>query len=993
MPWQGRFIIHHGGREEVLDAASLGTLAGKAARGIADALPEAERIGLVARTSPALIAAWAGCLLAGKTPCILQYPNFKASRDYWGRSVNAGISQCGLEAVLLSEEVDAGLVESAVPTVRLDALETGRGLPSGDAGRLFSGDLAGSIIQLSSGTTGWRKGIEFSLDSLRRHALDYGGHLGLEAEDVMVSWLPLYHDMGFVTSLVMPLLLGFTSVLVDPADWVLRPGLLFEMIERHKGTLTYMPNFGFEVARMHYGEEDLSSMRRFVSCSEPTRAETMERFSAALGVQPGRLSNCYAMAENVFAVAQSDGLDFRQVDGRSWLSCGEPIPGVEVESREGQLWVRSPYSVTSYVSGGKICDARGFYPTGDLGEIVDGVVVVRGRVKDVAIVAGEKYILSDIDHELNEVFPECRGRACALALEDQGKGTQSLLAVVESSRFWDMRPSPGEERALAKATGLELLSVRFVPPSFITKTSSGKVNRRETAGNLRLIGQDQQEEGSGLGRENLLAEFPTLATGLPASEALDSLGFISLSCRLLELGLELAPWHTLDHITRESQASTPKAGVVSIVSLMCGNEDCFIDYDYLDDLSQSLGLPVHFEHFSHPRLDVLLQDLIFHDYFMPRDEENAAHYRQFSQHIKRLKQATVLLIGSYDAFSLPLFNVHSGLDHRFIEDPRAGYLCTRWPGYFAGHGMLKRKIYMPQSYKKNEVNNYIMSLASYVGSLYFRCSFQDEFKAYTKDWEYQEYYGPDDFFPKWYHNPARDFTAVRSVLKKFLVDRKNEFRLTAGEERNKILDPGMWHYCGVLADENLVNECIDFCEPYDRIGIVGPRCSLTSLTNRLLENGKQLVFVAEGDAQAASCDCFVQTGYGEELARDKPCFLVMDHPLSRLERYARLEELVPLSQVREFIQSNTRCADRAKGEELLRANCRRNIPAWGDAVLVAGRDISSDTIIEESMLSVEPGVAGMPGYCARALAGLRLLKPRGKGEVISLLDLEPQRVA
>src|SRR5262249_6891073 len=118
---------------------------------------------------------------------------------------------------------------------------------TGAPSRLGSLSPDAAILQMSSGTTGQRKAIRFTLQQIGRHADDYNATLGLSANDRIVSWLPLYHDMGFIACFVMPLLFGVPVAMIDPIDWVHSPGLLFDVIETVGGTLCFLPNFGFEV--------------------------------------------------------------------------------------------------------------------------------------------------------------------------------------------------------------------------------------------------------------------------------------------------------------------------------------------------------------------------------------------------------------------------------------------------------------------------------------------------------------------------------------------------------------------------------------------------------------------------------------------------------------------------------------------------------------------------------------------------------------------------
>ena len=178
-----------------------------------------------------------------------------------------------------------------------------------------------------------------------------------------------------------------------------------------------------------------------MSCSEPVYADTARRFLAAHAIPAERFAACYAMAENVFAVTQSDGLVVVEVEGTELVSCGAPIPGVELAIRDGQIHVRSATAVHAYLGGAQVADAHGFYPTGDLGHMAAAAtgaagLVVTGRTGDVLNIAGRKYMLNDLDHAVNQAFPAAKGRAAALASHNPRLGTEQLLVLAESADFY-----------------------------------------------------------------------------------------------------------------------------------------------------------------------------------------------------------------------------------------------------------------------------------------------------------------------------------------------------------------------------------------------------------------------------------------------------------------------------------------------------------------------------------------------------------------------------
>ena len=968
------------GRLRRLDAAQWRAGAAARAEFFAARLPGARAVALIGRTGTDLLLAWLGLLLAGKTPCLLQYPTAKLSRDYWEQSIRASLADCGLDAVVADDTVDPG-ADLGVAFAPLP-----RDLPP--AARDWPEPEEGAIIQLSSGTTGVRKGIRFSLAALRRHALDYGAHLGLGPDEVMVSWLPLYHDMGFVTAWIMPLALGCATVLADPMDWVRRPGLFFDLVARCGGTRSYQPNFALEVLARSYGGQDLATLREVTACSEPTRAGTLERFARATGLPPARLSNCYAMAENVFAV--SHGRNPRRLadDGRELVGCGRPAPGVAVKVVDGQLWVKSPTSLRGYVDGRDITDAEGFYPTGDMGFLAGGEVFVQGRRGDVVIVGGEKHFLSDVDLAVARLRPESRGRVCAFAEDDPRLGTEAVRVLIERPDFWAGGPEAGAlSRALAERTGLTALEAEFAPPGFITKTSSGKVNRRRTGRDYALARAGRGFEAGGSGAEAVFRQFPQLAAGGPVGRLLDSLGYLTLTLLLAEHGTSCSQEEDARDLLARL-ADGPGAGsgaddglgeVLLIVSLCCYREDGFFTSAYLDGLSRALGVPVHFERHIVPRAEGLLSDLVFHDWFMPRVQDG--RYDPFRAVMARIKQAGVILFGQTTELVHPRFVTYPVLAHDFRGDPAADALAMRWPGYFRNHHLLPRTLLTPFGFDPARVNGQLRDLCACLGAEMFRLAFIAEYADQTVDWEWRELTDYDDYM-RASLDPARDRGALQAAFTAHLRGLSG-LKLTRGPRRNRMFKHGA-HFCGWPLQEALLARAERFCLPHRVIGVAGPECSAPELARRLRTQGKELVFLTDNAGDEVAFDAFLQTGYDESLRRNKPSLLLMDGPLARLARYARSPFPLPAAQLREFLEARPDGEDLRLAQELLDAHR----PDGAAGSLAAARDLPAGRRLDAAdVVPAGRAAPGLPAWCAAAAAGRTLRRAVAAGEPLTLADI------
>jgi acyl-CoA synthetase (AMP-forming)/AMP-acid ligase II len=490
---------------------------------------------LILQHGPDLVYAYFGCVLNGSIPAIMPFLTEKLLPERYRAELSALLGVTRPVAVVtypdFEGEVRAAMgAESPVRQVIVSGDEPALATDEPDWESLPGlqrqpEDIA--LLQHSSGTTGLQKGVALSHRAVLRQLEVYSNALRLERErDVIVSWLPLYHDMGLIASYLMPLLLGVKLVLMSPFDWVRAPYRLLQSISAHHGTLTWLPNFAYNFCAQKIRDRDLqdvdlSSLRGVINCSEPCRPESHAAFTerfAAFGLRPGALMTCYAMAENVFAVTQAgldgpvqedvierDALQVERVarpavesDGRArlhMLSNGRPLPNVAVrivdgEGRElperaiGEIALHSDCMLSEYY---RRPDATrqaflpgGWYLTGDLGYLAGGELYVSGRKKDLIIVGGKNLYPQDIETAASQVPGVHPGRVVAFGLYDEVAGTEEVALVAEVDTA-----DPAEREALADAvrqavtrnTAVTLRRVHLVDAGWIIKTSSGKTAR------------------------------------------------------------------------------------------------------------------------------------------------------------------------------------------------------------------------------------------------------------------------------------------------------------------------------------------------------------------------------------------------------------------------------------------------------------------------------------------------------------------------------------
>lgn len=380
------------------------------------------------------------------------------------------------------------------------------------------------LLQHSSGSTGLQKGVALSHRAIFNHLDAYGESICLKREDVIVSWLPLYHDMGLIACFLMPILNGVHVVQMSPFDWVRAPYRMLQSISKYRGTLTWVPNFAYNFCAQKIRDRDLegvdlSSWRTSVNTSEPVKYKShamfYDRFKS-YGLRLETLQTSYGMAENVFAATQNDTSRLPNVeevdreafisdriarpafDGRpaiQMMSCGKPIPhttlrivddkGRDLPERHiGEIVLKSNCMLTEYYNRPDITQKAflpgGWYMSGDYGYMVNGEIYVAGRKKDIIIVGGKNVYPQDLEAMACEVPGVHPGRTVAFGMFDESQGTEEVVIIAEVDTEDEAEHERiGDEirRHVTKNSAIAVHHVRVVGPKWVLKTSSGKVAR------------------------------------------------------------------------------------------------------------------------------------------------------------------------------------------------------------------------------------------------------------------------------------------------------------------------------------------------------------------------------------------------------------------------------------------------------------------------------------------------------------------------------------
>ncbi len=489
-------------------------------------IPPGEVVILILDHSADLLYAFFGALLQRSIPAILPYLTEKLSPEHYSKSLAALFRVTRPAAVLTASEFVATVRQArgaaAAPQILLTPSPAAP-VHTPELPNNFPPSDEIALLQHSSGTTGLQKGVALSHRAIFNQLESYSRALRLTPNDVIVSWLPLYHDMGLIAGFLLPILRRIPLVLMSPFDWVRAPYRLMQAVSQYRGTLSWLPNFAYnfcaqKIRPRHLQGVDLSTWRAVINCSEPMYAEShrmfLEKF-APYGLRPSALATCYAMAENVFAVTQG-GIDspptqdvislnaftrhHRAIPARdgeaslTMLSAGRPLDNVQIrvldearnplpERHIGEIALRSDCMLTGYFNRPDATAQafhNGWYLTGDLGYLSGGEVYVTGRKKDVIIVGGKNVYPQDIEYLANEVPGVHPGRVVAFGVYDRRAGTEEVVLLAETNTT-----DPAERQRIAdqirqrvtQGTAVALRRVELVERGWLLKTSSGKIAR------------------------------------------------------------------------------------------------------------------------------------------------------------------------------------------------------------------------------------------------------------------------------------------------------------------------------------------------------------------------------------------------------------------------------------------------------------------------------------------------------------------------------------
>ncbi len=484
-----------------------------------------QRVSIVLPTHPDFYQAFFGAILAGAIPSALYPPIRFGKIEEWKERTTQMFKSIDCQAVLTNSSLHALLgypcKEAKIPRGCFSVSSIlSSGVTPGKTVSADSHDIA--FVQFSSGSTGFPKPIALSHKNILEMGKVFVDMFPISRREInCVSWLPVYHDMGLIGTLISTMMAHARLTLIPPEQFLARPKTWLEALTETKGNISVAPNFAYGLCCKRMSESDLDGLDlsewKFALCgAEPIQAKTLhlfaDRFEKA-GFDRQAFIPAYGLAEATLAVAispitegilethfdqkklEEEGIAEPATDGISLVSVGPPVPAVEIEIRNeageklpenriGQIWVQGPNVMQGYLedpNSTKKIIVEGWLNTGDRGFIHEKNLYIYGRYKDLIIIRGKNYDPISFEESLDEIKEIRTGCAVAFGETDPDSDTERLVILAEltdKKNHSDIDlPSKIQQIILTKFQ-LSVSEVVLLEPGTLPRTSSGKKQRQ-----------------------------------------------------------------------------------------------------------------------------------------------------------------------------------------------------------------------------------------------------------------------------------------------------------------------------------------------------------------------------------------------------------------------------------------------------------------------------------------------------------------------------------
>lgn len=525
------YFQHENSTTEKITYSNLFVSALKIAHGLKGfGLKSGDTVAIMLPTCPGFFYAFLGILLAGGIPVPI-YPPFRMYMlESYGKTESIILRNAETRILITFNEAKglSHLLQSFVPSLKLvtdvETLLTTVPLPFDGKHNDFRPEQF-AFIQYTSGSTANPKGVLLTHHNLLTNIRAYGKAINAGPQDVTVSWLPLYHDMGLIGMWLGSLYYGAPLVLMPPFTFLNHPEKWLWAIHYYRGTISGGPNFAYELCATKIAPErleglDLSSWRIAANGAEKIYPATLEKFAtyyAKHRFNRRALLPMYGLAESTVALTiptldhdfkvdhverktfeeKGHAIPTKKQNAIAFVDCGVPVVGQEVrivdeknqllpERQVGKIQFRGPSSLQGYYHNPEATAAifvDGWWETGDLGYQADGGLYITGRKKDVIIKAGRNYYPLEIEEITGNIPGIRQGCVTAFGVTNHTRGTEEIIIVAET------KEKESEQRKILTAKIQEMISsvldlvpdkILLVKPHTIPKTSSGKLQRART---------------------------------------------------------------------------------------------------------------------------------------------------------------------------------------------------------------------------------------------------------------------------------------------------------------------------------------------------------------------------------------------------------------------------------------------------------------------------------------------------------------------------------